>query len=346
MTKTTELQNVPIRANRWRGDLVKLELGAMGGSDGTDKRRTFKLRAYTGKKVQLWYWGPYVIDLEGVEFKQQVPALLDHDAGLRVGFTEKVSVDNGAIVCEGTFLTNENATTILRDADDGFPWQVSVGVDHVEVQRLFQEETALVNGQVVAGPCLIARKTILREVSLVSLGADDDTTAAAASANVGATVQVAISHEGTQMTKTTETPAQPPATLTAAQVREAHPAQVAELAAGAAQAAVAAERDRVTAILEACDGEQAELGRELVKSGASVGDATAKLHADLKAKLAASRSATLGGKQTTTSLSGGNSDENTNDPQGKLRAQFPSDERGQKAFEAYLKRNPDASAKA
>jgi hypothetical protein len=73
---------------------------------------------------------------------------------------------------------------------------------------------------------------------------------------------------------------------------------------------------------------------------------TARLHADLKAKLNAARSATLGGKQTTTSLSGGNSDENTNDPQGKLRAQFPSDERGQKAFEAYLKRNPGAAAAA
>ena len=58
------------------------------------------------------------------------------------------------------------------------------------------------------------------------------------------------------------------------------------------------------------------------------------------------RSATLGGKQTTASLSGGNADEGTNDPQGKLRAQFPSDERGQKAYEAYLKRNPDAAAKA
>ena len=68
--------------------------------------------------------------------------------------------------------------------------------------------------------------------------------------------------------------------------------------------------------------------------------------AALKTKLAAARSATLGGKQTTASLSGGNADEGTNDPQGKLRAQFPSDERGQKAYEAYLKRNPDAAAKA
>lgn len=340
---TTELETVPLRANRWRGDLVRFELQALAAGEEAKKRR-FKLIAYTGKKVHLWWYGPYVIDLSGVEFKQQLPALLDHTPSLRVGFTEKISIDKDAVLCEGTFLTNENAGTILRDADDGFPWQVSVGVDHVEMQRLFEDETALVNGQVVTGPCLIARKTILREVSFVSLGADDDTSAAAASANVGPTVQVAMTHEGT-MTKTTPDapastpPATPPvATLTAAQVREAHPAQVAELAASAAGAAVQAERERVTAILSACDGEQAELGMELVKSGASVSDATARLHADLKTKLAAARSATLGGTQTTTSLSSGNGGSETNDPKGELRKQFPNDERGEKAYQAYLKR--------
>jgi hypothetical protein len=37
MTKTIELQSVPIRANRWRGDFVKLELGSVGTEK--EKRR-------------------------------------------------------------------------------------------------------------------------------------------------------------------------------------------------------------------------------------------------------------------------------------------------------------------
>lgn len=347
MTKKTELKDVPTAACRLRGPFVELELAPKAEGDGKAARRRFKLKAYTGKVVHLWYWGPYVIDLKGVEAKQQLPVLMDHRADLRVGYSESVKVAGDAITAEGVFLTNENAQQILRDSDEGFPWQVSVGVDHHEVERLFLGETAEVNGQKVEGPCLIARKTTLREVSIVALGADDDTTAAAASANTGATVKVAITENEREepMGETTI----PKTTLTAAQVKEQHPTQVAELcaaaAAGAAQAAVTAERERTTAILSICHESQGKLGLQLVKDGVSTTDATAKLHADLSQKLDAAKAASLGGTQTTTALGGGNTGVDTSvDPKGELRAAFPNDERGQKAYEAYLKRQREGAA--
>ena len=78
--------------------------------------------------------------------KEKIPALLEHVRDWRVGvITEAVADDNG-LHETGSFLSNERAQSIRADADDGFPWQASVGVEAHRIEQLKEGETAKVNG--------------------------------------------------------------------------------------------------------------------------------------------------------------------------------------------------------
>lgn len=342
MTKTTERRKIPIAQCRLRGDFIKMEIAAAAPAADGKKARTFRLVANTGKPMYLgWYWGDLVIDLSGVAMKAQLPVLLDHMTSCRVGFTKSTKVEDGAIVAEGQMLDperNEYCREVLVDADAGFPWQCSVGFEPELVQVLSEGEVAEVNGSSVSGPMKIARRGTLREVSFCALGADDDTSADVA-AGAATSVECEFEHEAQEpMDKETKTPT----TLSAADVQKAHPAQVAELcasaASAAAQAAVGAERERASSILAACGDGQLKLGVDLVKEGVSASTALERINKDLREKLAAAKAGTIDGSQSTKSTEGGNTGADAEvDPKGELRASFPQDERGQKAYEAYVR---------
>lgn len=297
MTTTTKKQ-VPSGACRFRGeDFVQLELDDSAPPEGQKGPRKFRMVANTGKVISSHgWWGALGIDLDGVAFKQKLPALKDHDTEKPVGFTTKVERSDAGLVAEGQLLDTEHARQVTELADQGFPWQASVRFEPVRVQVLVEGEEAEVNGQTMTGPGHVLRESVLREVTFTALGADDDTTAEPL-AKGGQLEAVFFKSEDDTMTEKQNPPA-PPAALSAAQVLEQHPTAAAELEQKGRQLGIEAERARALAILQTADPAQLELALELVKSGASLEQAALKLAGDLRTRLAAATKAALGATET------------------------------------------------
>ncbi|HZZ78348.1 MAG TPA: hypothetical protein VFE62_07505 [Gemmataceae bacterium] len=140
---------------------------------------TFQGLAYTGAPMTPSGWRERVIvDLKGVSYRpdNHHPALHLHNPLKIVGHTTSVRIDKAGIHVAGVFSghpTDRNA--IIEPAKGGFKWQMSIGADPVDAERLDAREEAEVNGLMVTGPLVIVRRTVLGEVSFVPLGADGAT---------------------------------------------------------------------------------------------------------------------------------------------------------------------------
>ena len=141
--------------------------------------RKFAIEAYTGAAIkQGWSAEPIVIDLAGMKFNQRIPIVLGHDyqIGSILGQTTSVRAENGRLYVEGEILASNDASgRVVELADKGFAWQASVGADVMRHQRVPADQSVTVNGQVFNGPIRIVKASKLREVSFVTLGADDAT---------------------------------------------------------------------------------------------------------------------------------------------------------------------------
>jgi hypothetical protein len=142
--------------------------------------RKFSIRAYTGAAIrQGWSREPIVIDLAGMKLRQKIPIVMGHDYGLGsiLGQTTSVRVEAGELIVDAEILaSNDGASRVVELADRGFQWQASVGADVGRHERIPADQTVMVNGQPFNGPIRIVRASTLREVSFVTLGADDATT--------------------------------------------------------------------------------------------------------------------------------------------------------------------------
>lgn len=134
--------------------------------------------AYSGGPVrQYWSDFPIYVDLEGMEIQNQIPILFSHynSPTSRIGEAtiennKKTLVFKGVIDTEG----DERAQEIVRKGIK-IDWQVSIGADVLAMEELREGETIEVNGNNVTGPVTIVKKSLLREISVVAVGADADT---------------------------------------------------------------------------------------------------------------------------------------------------------------------------
>lgn len=141
------------------------------------QKRTFKGIAYSGGRVtDHCYWGSdgVVFDLEGIQIPNVTPLLGEHDSDSRVGVVTNVT-NNKNIEVSGNFLSNEDAQQIVQDADDGFPFQMSMYIKPGSIEEVLQGQSVNVNGQDFAGPITVFRKNRIREFTICSLGADENT---------------------------------------------------------------------------------------------------------------------------------------------------------------------------
>lgn len=148
------------------------------------KKRTFKGQAYGGGRIDgHWYWGRsgVVFDLEGIEIQTPTPLLGEHFSTSRIGVVKNVNTANG-ITVEGNFLSNTQAKEFVQDADDGFPFQMSMFIDPGSVEEVSQGQKVTVNGQTFEGPIAIFRNNRIREFTICSTGADRSTSIQAFSA--------------------------------------------------------------------------------------------------------------------------------------------------------------------
>ncbi|WP_216936258.1 MULTISPECIES: hypothetical protein [unclassified Acinetobacter] len=143
------------------------------------KKRTFSGIAYSGEAItDHWYWDKVVFDLDSIQIKGRIPALLEHRTSQRAGAINSHSVNHAeGLKIEGNLLSNEFGTQVAQDSDDDFPWQMSVRIYPTTVEEV-KEGSVIVNGRTFQAPVAIFRGGRIREVSFC---ADDNTNAVAAS---------------------------------------------------------------------------------------------------------------------------------------------------------------------
>jgi hypothetical protein len=142
--------------------------------------------AYTGGLMTVPGWGPVVLDLAGLDAgAEQISLLADHDATLDgiVGHGRARVID-GRLLVHGTLTgATEAARQVVELARDGFKFQASVGVVPGDYERVRPNDTVQANGRAItAGRSgfTLVKAGVLREVSIVAIGADANTSVAIA----------------------------------------------------------------------------------------------------------------------------------------------------------------------
>ena len=253
--------------------------------------------AYSGGKMNLPGWKhPVVVELAGMEIPETVPLLTNHEnrTDARVGMV-KASVKDGVLEIVGEIVSDSQAANdIIAQCKSGADWQLSIGADVKECELIKAKRE--VNGQMAEGPFYLVAKSILREVSVVAVGAD-------ASTRMHVNAQFKLNNiEGEAMNineknnapdgveKAPQVTAE--ANLAKPQEPQEKPAEIkAEAqpdiqaaAEKAAQSAIKAERDRVSRIQEICNGEFPEIEREAIKAGWTPEVVTKKVLETLRAE--------------------------------------------------------------
>jgi len=146
----------------------------LNGAAGQQVSR-FQIRAYTGAVIDRIY-GKMVIDLAGMSARQQMPVLRDHRPDRIVGYSDRAWKEPAGFHVAGKFSeSTETAKEVRKLAQEGFPWQASIGVQPLKTIELKPGTEMVVNGQTVTGPMEVWTESEVRETSFVPMGADGDT---------------------------------------------------------------------------------------------------------------------------------------------------------------------------
>lgn len=173
-----------------------------GSPDGMQEDvRRFKITAYTGSILSMW-WGDFIIDVAGIKAQQQVPILREHARDRIVGWAGEVERAKGGLVLQGVFTdATPDGREVMSLADQGFAWQASMGIKPIKIQFLNEGAESEVNGKKVKGPLEIWTKSLMGETSLVSWGADNNTSMVTLTGDAKVLVETNLEEKGeTKMT--------------------------------------------------------------------------------------------------------------------------------------------------
>lgn len=279
---------------------------AQGGEKGNPKVTGM---AYSGGKINLSGWRhPVVVDLAGLQMPDPVPLLANHEnrTTSRVGIVV-ARVENGSLLIEGeVFSTNGQAQGIVDQAKAGADWQLSIGAEVQQAELVAKGQVREVNGIKQEGPFYHVKAAVLREVSVVAVGADASTRMKVAAQfaltgfqedaimqgnqeNAGAGKQTNTTAGGNPaqpssgITPTAQNPSGQNGGATAQNVSAQQPVTNSEIQASGlvpaqqevsperiraeAEAAIRAERGRVTEIQAICGGEFPKIEQEAISTG-------------------------------------------------------------------------------
>jgi hypothetical protein len=238
---------------------INIEAAAATGADGHAGPRRFHMDAYTGGALLLAGWRfPVVVDLDGLSIRGGAKVYLDHNRTSRVGHLEAVNILGGRLRVTGVVSsTSPAAREVVADADNGYPWQASIGAGVQQVDFIGEGKSVTVNGKEFAGPINVARRSSLSEVSFVGNGADDQTSASiAANAAKETTNMDTVTNEKVEGQDTTTVQAvEPEKVVTAAD-------PVADL-----RARAAAEQERIAAVRKACGDAHPDIAAKAIREG-------------------------------------------------------------------------------
>jgi phage head maturation protease len=212
--------------------------------------------AYGGGKISLGGWDyPIVVDLSGVTIPESVPLLANHDnrTASRIGMVSAMVNDNALEIAGEIISESPEAANIVAQAKAGAHWQLSIGAD-VKAYELIKSGSKIINGVAHQAPFYHVSQSVLREVSVVAVGADASTTM-----KIAASFNFFMNDNLIEKNQATENN-------------------------GEVEAAIKAERSRVTAIQKVCDGEFPEIEREAIQAGWTSEMTTTKVLNAMRAK--------------------------------------------------------------
>lgn len=144
------------------------------------KEPRLEMCAYSGGPMDLGMSGPMYVDLSGMAIPDAMPILRQHEGTLVVGQSTSIKQAGGKLDVVARLFTTAAAREVSDLSAQGMKWQASIGfkIETGKLQWLDEpEHKASVNGREVCGPAVIARKSTLKEASVVPLGADCETSA-------------------------------------------------------------------------------------------------------------------------------------------------------------------------
>ena len=143
--------------------------------DGDALPAKFTGIAYSGGKAESY---GCVIDMESTTFAQKMPLLFEHMRSSIVGVVDQASSKGFKLTVAGKLFSDmvgSDAERIAQLSKRGAPYQMSVGLFGYREEFVPAGQTIKVNGQDFAGPIYVLRGGVVREVSIVTLGADAKT---------------------------------------------------------------------------------------------------------------------------------------------------------------------------
>ncbi len=137
--------------------------------------------AYTGGMMRPAGWPcPIVVELSGMEMPGQVPLLSDHDAKLDsiLGHGQPQLRAGQLLVLGRIHAAGKASQRVIGLSKNGFRFQASIGAQPVKGRRVQAGDTVTANNQTFTAPeggLILVTRSRLKEVSILSLGADVDT---------------------------------------------------------------------------------------------------------------------------------------------------------------------------
>ena len=148
-------------------------------ANGKGKPKRFIIKAYSGGLLPVdGFPHPVVVDLSGLEIPGSIPILIDHEKSVEatLGATDNIANDGRSLMLEGVVTgVSAKSQQVLAQAAAGHTWQASIGAMVIESEDVPAGQTATANGQTFTGPVVIARRSVLRETSVLPMGADSTT---------------------------------------------------------------------------------------------------------------------------------------------------------------------------
>ena len=144
----------------------------------TKGERTFSGVAYAGGVItdHSWY-NAVAFDLDTTSAATPLPLLFNH-GGSPIGVIETVTIGTNIEIAGRLFADIDPVAKDIADKSDrGIHWQLSVGIFPASTEHLNGTAPHLINGQQFTGDVTLLKQNRIREVSFVTLGADDKTAA-------------------------------------------------------------------------------------------------------------------------------------------------------------------------
>lgn len=166
---------------------------AKAEDSGEGSKSKLNMVAYSGKIIKdHWYWGDLAIDTAGMILSENnIPILHDHNTSEKIGFGKFGVNDNHEVVpLDSSFVDTDIAREFIRLSKEGFPYQASIQARPTQILKLEEGETCEVNGFTMTGPGTVWRKSVLKECSVTTFGADSNTKSVAMSENEEVEVEI------------------------------------------------------------------------------------------------------------------------------------------------------------